>query len=150
MRILNNMLKGQFIWQNHLWDIQVQKGCVFLRHPVCYGKKVGTRKSGRQNLCGNVSLITPWRKCETVGRSPQKDDLVSKIKKWLILEISWVEIVVFEIFIKVYYWKCIEILNFPLLILIFVCTMHILDISYIGGKIFHFIYIYQKIFRPFF
>ena len=35
MAILNNGLKGQFIWSNHLWDIQDQKCCVFLRHPVC-------------------------------------------------------------------------------------------------------------------
>ena len=34
MAILNNLLKGQLIWTNHLGDIQDQKGCVFLRHPV--------------------------------------------------------------------------------------------------------------------
>ena len=34
MAILNNILKGQLIWSNHLWDIKVQEGCVFLRHPV--------------------------------------------------------------------------------------------------------------------
>ena len=34
MAILNNILKGQLIWQTHLWDIQDKKGCVFLRHPV--------------------------------------------------------------------------------------------------------------------
>ena len=34
MAILNNMLKGELIWLNYLWDIQVKKGCTFLRHPV--------------------------------------------------------------------------------------------------------------------
>ena len=34
MSMLNNILKGQLIWSNHLWDIQDQKCCVFLRHPV--------------------------------------------------------------------------------------------------------------------
>ena len=35
----NNILKGQLIWLNHLWDIEDQKRCVFLRHPV-YGNTV--------------------------------------------------------------------------------------------------------------
>ena len=30
MAILCKILKGQPIWQNRLWDIQDQKGCVFL------------------------------------------------------------------------------------------------------------------------
>ena len=34
MAILNNMLKGHLIMSSHLSDIQVQKGCVFSRHPV--------------------------------------------------------------------------------------------------------------------
>ena len=32
--MVNNILKGQFIWESHVWDIQDKKGCVFLRHPV--------------------------------------------------------------------------------------------------------------------
>ena len=34
MALLNNLLNGQTIWPNHPWDIQDQKGCVFLRHAV--------------------------------------------------------------------------------------------------------------------
>ena len=29
------LLKGQSIWQNHLWDIQDQEGCIFDTHCTC-------------------------------------------------------------------------------------------------------------------
>ena len=33
MAILNNILKGQCIWPNRLWDIQDKKGCIFFETP---------------------------------------------------------------------------------------------------------------------
>ena len=39
MAILNNILKGQLIMSNCLWDIQDQKCCIFLRHPVYVSKR---------------------------------------------------------------------------------------------------------------
>ena len=35
MAILNNILKGQLIWSNHLEIFKI-KNVDFLRHPVCY------------------------------------------------------------------------------------------------------------------
>ena len=54
MAILNNTLKGQLSRLNHLLDIQDQKCCVFLRHPV-HTKRTITHANRRKQILTKIT-----------------------------------------------------------------------------------------------
>ena len=67
MAILNNMLKGQLILSNHLWDIQDQKCCAsFLRHPVDKLKRCSAQKGHLKKRCKNAQTHTLLTNCKSL------------------------------------------------------------------------------------
>ena len=83
MAILNNLLKGQLIWTNQLGDIQDQKGCVFLRHPV--------DMMYQPNLKSQLTIL--FRKpagfvVSPPMANPHCDDVIKNVYTWMISDVG--------------------------------------------------------------
>ena len=60
------MLKGQIIWSNLIWDIQDEKGCVFLRHPVfvdLLSKNIISSHFNHKNRFENCRWMSTFPSC---------------------------------------------------------------------------------------